>query len=111
MAAMWDAKQKQADEESKRSIFSSMFSGGGGAGKGVAVLRPGDPGYGKAPEGSASAARSKRANQWVRQQVEQLVQVVGDIGTAGEKDGLAQVTFKKLFIRWVMSATACCCCC
>jgi len=56
-------------------------------------------GYGKAPEGSESAARAKRATEWVKTQIKQLVGVIKEIGQVGGT-GLHETNFKDLFIRY-----------
>lgn len=94
LASMWDSKAAQADDESKNNVFSAHYDPNA-----AKKLKPGDKGYGSAPEGSESAVRAQRANDWVKVQVKQLIDVIGDIGTTGP-GGLKQTNFGTLFVRY-----------
>ena len=63
LAAMWDKKQKAADEDQKSNPFSSKFDSS-------AKLKKGDAGYGTAVAGSETAMRAKKAREWVEKEIE-----------------------------------------
>lgn len=92
LAAMWDAKDKKAKEEQTTNVFSAGYTG-------TKKLKKGDKGYGSAPEGSASAARAKKATEWVKARIIQLVGVITDIGKPGA-DGLPYTDFGTLFVTY-----------
>lgn len=94
LASMWDSKVAQADDEIKNNVFSAHYDPNA-----AKKLKPGDKGYGSAPEGSESAVRAQKANDWVKVQVKQLIDVIGEIGTAGP-GGLKQTNFGTLFVRY-----------
>ena len=60
-------------------------------------LKPGDPGYGRPPEGSQSEARAAKASDWVDNEIDKLLKVISDNGKAGP-DGKLSITFGQLFI-------------
>merc|ERR1711990_940603 len=62
-------------------------------------VKRGMKGYGKAKKGSAQAKRLAKANQWVKDQIVQLIGVIKDIGQTNQ-DGMSQVTFGVLFVAY-----------
>jgi hypothetical protein len=60
-------------------------------------LRPGDPGYGRPPEGSLSEARAAKASDWVDNEIEKLLQVIVENGKVGS-NGKTCITFGQLFV-------------
>ena len=73
LAAMWDKKQKAADEDQKSNPFSSKFDSS-------AKLKKGDAGYGTAVAGSETAMRAKKAQEWVEKEIEKLLVVIAEHG-------------------------------
>lgn len=63
----------QSANSNKTNFFSKDFDATAAA---AAKLRPGDAGYGTAPEGSLSAARAAKGKQWVNGQILLLLQVI-----------------------------------
>ena len=89
LAAMWDKKQKAADEDQKSNPFSSKFDSS-------AKLKKGDAGYGTAVAGSETAMRAKKAQEWVEKEIEKLLVVIAEHGYK-DADGRDAITFGKLF--------------
>jgi fused signal recognition particle receptor len=93
VAAMWAAKQAQADEEQKRNIFSKDYDAS------VVKTDRNDANYGKAKAGSASAERARRAKVWVKEQIEILIRVVTNIGDTDAAGNMC-CEFGKLFVAY-----------
>jgi len=89
---MWDKKAKEANEQQKRNVFSKGYVG-------VVKVKRGDKGYGRAPEGSKSAARAERAKQWVKEQIGLLISVIRKIGTKNSQ-GIYEVNFGVIFVAY-----------
>ncbi|XP_068592041.1 actin-binding Rho-activating protein-like [Cebidichthys violaceus] len=76
---------------------------------GAAVPQRGRDGYGRPPQGSVTEQRGKDAHTHVSREVEELCQVIRNIGQPGDKDGdgrggdgtVVIVEFGKLFERYV----------
>jgi len=93
---MWDEKAKKAAAQQKRNVFSKDYDSSTHA-KGK--NKPGQKGYGKAPEGSKSAARAAKAKLWVKQQIGQLISVIKKIGSQSSQ-GRYEVTFGIIFVAY-----------
>jgi len=75
LAKMWDTRAKEANQSSKRNIFSKHYD------PSAPKLGRGQEGYGKAPAGSKSAERAERAKEWVKEQIGLLIATIIKIGT------------------------------
>eukprot|EP00471_Norrisiella_sphaerica_P011562 CAMPEP_0184503042 /NCGR_PEP_ID=MMETSP0113_2-20130426/51651_1 /TAXON_ID=91329 /ORGANISM="Norrisiella sphaerica, Strain BC52" /LENGTH=176 /DNA_ID=CAMNT_0026892453 /DNA_START=408 /DNA_END=938 /DNA_ORIENTATION=- len=91
LAKMWDTRAKEANQSSKRNIFSKHYD------PSAPKLGRGQEGYGKAPAGSKSAERAERAKEWVKEQIGLLIATIIKIGTK-DPEGNHEVTFGKLFV-------------
>jgi len=96
LVSMWDEKAKKAAAQQKRNVFSKDYDSSTHA-KGK--NKPGQKGYGKAPEGSKSAARAAKAKLWVKQQIGQLISVIKKIGSQSSQ-GRYEVTFGIIFVAY-----------
>mmetsp|Transcript_6010 Transcript_6010/g.11026 ORF Transcript_6010/g.11026 Transcript_6010/m.11026 type:complete len:693 (-) Transcript_6010:124-2202(-) len=94
LAAMWDRKAKEANEQQKHNVFSKNYNKSADK-----KLKRGQKGYGSAPEGSKSAARAERAKQWVKEQIGLLISVIKKVGTTGSH-GRYEVTFGVMFVAY-----------
>eukprot|EP00465_Bigelowiella_longifila_P008373 CAMPEP_0185259846 /NCGR_PEP_ID=MMETSP1359-20130426/8543_1 /TAXON_ID=552665 /ORGANISM="Bigelowiella longifila, Strain CCMP242" /LENGTH=151 /DNA_ID=CAMNT_0027845893 /DNA_START=12 /DNA_END=467 /DNA_ORIENTATION=- len=95
MASMWDSKAAHANASQKNNVFSKHYDAS--ASKGI---KKGAKGYGQAPEGSKSAARAKRATEWVKEQVGILLGVIRRIGAKAGARGLHEIRFGTLFVAY-----------
>lgn len=95
IAAKWDAMATKTEAEQKRNIFSKDYDASFTK---KTALKKGDKGYGRAPEGSLSAARAKRAKAWVKEQMDMLLGVIIRNGKPDKKrDGRIGIDFGTLF--------------
>lgn len=88
----WENFGKQHQEAQSTNVFS-----GGYDPTKAKHLKPGDPGYGRPPEGSQSEARAAKASDWVDNEIDKLIKVITDNGKSGT-DGKVSITFGQLFI-------------
>jgi len=91
MAAMWERQIDEVQVAATSDPFSKHFDAAKSKG-----LKKGDAGYGHAAEGSATAARAAKAQQWVDMEIDKMIVV---IEKHAEPDGSGRptITFGKLF--------------
>ena len=111
IAAKWDAMAARTEAEQKRNIFSKDYDANFTK---KTALKRGDKGYGRAPEGSLSEARAKRAKAWVKEQMDMLLGVITRSGAPDkDRDGRTGIKFGPLFyiyqvrIRIVVAVSRC----
>lgn len=101
--AMWNQKTNEELHQLKTNTFSANYDEEyANANK----LKPGDEGYGQAPEGSQSAERVAKAELWVKKQVKMMIDVIEEIGVAGPK-GFKQTNFAELFVAYEKISDTC----
>jgi len=93
MAAKWNAKQKQAMEESKANPFSKNFDKNAGRENLSKIKQKGMP-----EEGSLSYQRMKKAQAWARGKIDQLyVEIPKCPGAEVHPDGTITCKFLSIF--------------
>jgi len=88
----WENFGKKHQEAQSSNVFSGAYDP-----TKARHLKPGDPGYGRPPEGSQSEARAAKASDWVDNEIDKLIKVITDNGKSGT-DGKVSITFGQLFI-------------
>ena len=91
-AKMW----QQRVQSHQQGQTGNPFSGKSSLSR-TAALRPGDEGYGRAPEGSLTATRAASAAEWVERELDRLCEVIRRIGTDAGEAGEVRVCFGELF--------------
>jgi hypothetical protein len=88
----WENFGKKHQDSQATNVFSAAYDP-----TKAKHLKPGDPGYGRPPEGSQSEARAAKASDWVDNEIDKLLKVISDNGKTGP-DGKLSITFGQLFI-------------
>lgn len=103
LRSMWDEKSNNEIESMQSNMFSANYDESVAKAK---HLKPGDEGYGRAPEGSESAERVKKAELWVKQQIKMMIDTINYIGSPGP-NGCYQTTFSELFVAYEKISDTC----
>ena len=88
----WENFGKKHQDAQATNVFSGAYDP-----TKAKHLKPGDPGYGRPPEGSQSEARAAKASDWVDNEIDKLLKVISENGKSGT-DGKVFITFGQLFI-------------
>jgi hypothetical protein len=85
---IWNSRAKAAEADMKSNVFSKHYDKSK-----QTKLKKGDKGYGSAKAGSKSAARAKKAKEWVKEQIGILIKTINKIG---KKNKLSQQQVKSI---------------